>query len=140
MTTTLTKTTIVLAGAVLLAGLGLGTEAQARVKGPVFDSFSAGCLSLQTESDGLVAEYKNASEARREEILAKLRNIGQTWIDIGCKAVFGDISLMVLTPHGLRNGITKDMLVAPPADPAPDHPQPETAPAGKTGGDGIFLY
>lgn len=133
MTTTPTKTTVLMAGAVLLAALALSTQAEARVKGPALDSFTAGCLSLQNDSDGLIAEYKNASMARREEILAKLRNIGQTWIDIGCKAVFGDISLLVLTPHGLRNGIMKDQLVAPPADPAPNHPQPEAPPVSTMG-------
>ena len=71
-------------------------EAQARINGPVLDSFSAGCLMLQNKSDALIAEYKNATNARREEILQELRNNGRDWINLGCRAVFGDISRMVI--------------------------------------------
>lgn len=73
-------------------------EAQARINGPVLDSFSAGCLMLQNKGDALIAEYKNATNARREEILQELRNNGRDWINIGCRAVFGDISRMVILP------------------------------------------
>ena len=93
------------------------TPAAARVNGPVFDSFSAGCLSLQNDSDSLVGEYKNATPARREEIIGQLRNIGSTWNQIGCKAVFGSIS-MIVKPVGntvaATNIETGGVLVAEP--------------------------
>jgi hypothetical protein len=82
-------------GAALAAGsLGVAVPAEARVNGPRLDSLSIGCGALQDEADRLIAEYKNASNARREEILARLRNIGSDWHAI-CKGVFGSISLTV---------------------------------------------
>ncbi len=93
------------------------TPASARVNGPVFDTFSAGCLSLQNDADSLIGEYKNATPARREEIIGQLRNIGSTWNQIGCKAVFGSIALTV-KPVGnaaTANIETAGVLVADPA-------------------------
>ena len=84
--------------ALTVIGAMLPAESYARIKGPVGDTFSAGCLQLQNAADALRAEYKTASMARREEILQKLRNIGSDWIAIGCRAVFGSIALTVRPP------------------------------------------
>ena len=88
----------------LFAGSGIAaTPASARVNGPVFDSFSAACLSLQSQADDLRAEYsrvgrENPYSPRLGEILAELRNIGGSWNQIGCGAVFGSIALSVVQP------------------------------------------
>jgi hypothetical protein len=121
--------------------LTLSEPAFARIKGPALDSFSAGCLALQTAGDQLIAEYKNASNARREEILQQLRNNGRTWREIGCQAVFGDISRLVLTPGGLRNGITWDMLnqSSSGGSGAKHDDSPKEPETGGTAGD-VFLY
>lgn len=87
------KFVVPLLAALLVLPVLAPVEAQARINGPALDSFSAGCLLLQNDADRLIAEYKNASMARREEILQQLRNIGSDWINIGCKAVFGSIAL-----------------------------------------------
>lgn len=85
------------AAALTLAAAALSGTADARVKGPRLDSLSAGCGILQDEADRLRAEYanQNTSNARREEILTRLRQIGRDWNNIGCRAVFGDISIRV---------------------------------------------
>ena len=88
------------AAAIVIALISISTLAPgpafARISGPVGDTFSAGCLTLQNKGDALIAEYKNASNERREQILAELRSNGTTWRQIGCQAVFGDISRIVL--------------------------------------------
>lgn len=90
-----------LIGFSLLAAIALSpVQAYARINGAVFDSFSLECLALQNKGDRLRAEYRNASNARREEILAELRSNGMTWIQIGCRGVFGDISKHVVLPQG----------------------------------------
>ena len=71
------------------------TPASARVKGPVGDSFSAGCLVLQNQYDDLLSEYKNATPARSLEIINEMRNANTTWNQIGCGAVFGNIAYRV---------------------------------------------
>ncbi|HEY9011515.1 MAG TPA: hypothetical protein VIN06_10885 [Devosia sp.] len=70
----------------------------ARISKPGLDSLSQECFRVQTESDKLVAEYKNASNARREQILVELRKLGSYWIAAGCKALFGDISKLQRLP------------------------------------------
>jgi hypothetical protein len=74
------------------------TPAMARIKKPGLDSLSQECFRVQTESDKLVAEYKDASNARREQILVELRELGSYWIAAGCKALFGDISKLQRRP------------------------------------------
>ena len=117
----LTKTSLIVLSVAAIVTLALPQTAYARINGPVADSFSAGCLMLQNKADALRAEYANANttNARREEILAELRNTGQTWIQIGCRAVFSSISIRVAnyvplvdtgTPH-------HDLALAPPAAP-----------------------
>jgi hypothetical protein len=63
---------------IAVASLALVTVASspalARIKGPVLDSLSFQCLQLQNKSDALIAEYKNATNARREEILTGVRS------------------------------------------------------------------
>lgn len=77
---------------------------------PELNSLGAVCWNLQSQNDKLIAEYKNASNERREELLQQIRNNGRKWRQIGCQGAYGDISRIVLTPGGLRNGITWDML------------------------------
>ena len=55
--------------------------------------FHQGGRTIQDYTNTLIDEYKTASDTRREEILAELRNWGMTWIQIGCRDVFGDISV-----------------------------------------------
>jgi hypothetical protein len=85
---------------IAVASLALVTVASspalARIKGPVLDSLSFQCLQLQNKSDALIAEYKNATNARREEILTELRNNGRVWREIGCQAVYGNIAMIRL--------------------------------------------
>lgn len=121
------KTRLLVLSVVAIATLALPQTAFARINGPVADSFSAGCLLLQNKADALRAEYANpnTTDARREDILTELRNTGQTWIQIGCRAVFGSIAIRVanyvpLVDTGTPN---HDLAVAPPS-----------APAGNTGG------
>lgn len=83
---------VVTAAATVLA---LSSIAEARINGPRLDSFSIGCGLLQDEADRLIDEYRNASEDRRGEILTRLREIGRTWVDIGCGSVFGTIVIGV---------------------------------------------
>lgn len=115
------KTRLLVLGVVAIAAVALPQAAFARINGPVADSFSAGCLLLQNKADALRAEYANpnTTDARREDILAELRNTGQTWIQIGCRAVFGSISIREAnyvplvdtgTPH-------HDLALAPPSTP-----------------------
>ena len=74
------------------ATASLTAPAMARIKKPGLDSLSQECFRVQTESDKLVAEYKDATNARREEILTELRRLGSYWIAAGCRDLFGDIS------------------------------------------------
>jgi hypothetical protein len=115
----LTKTSLIVLSVTAIVTLALPQTAYARINGPVADSFSAGCLLLQNKADALRAEYAdpNTTDARRDEILTELRNTGQTWIQIGCRAVFGSISIRTVnyvplvdtgTPH-------HDLAVAAPA-------------------------
>ena len=91
----LTKTSLIVLSVAAIVTLALPQTAYARINGPVADSFSAGCLLLQNKADALRAEYAdpNTTDARRDEILSELRNTGQTWIQIGCRSVFGSISI-----------------------------------------------
>ena len=93
---TLRSTAAAMAIALISISTLAPSPALARINGPVGDTFSAGCLTLQNKGDALIAEYKNASNERREQILAELRSNGTTWRQIGCQAVFGDISRIVL--------------------------------------------
>ncbi len=65
--------------------------ANARINGPRITSFDFACGDLQDEGDRLRAEYARtpSTSPRRDEILARLREIGRTWQQIGCQAVFG---------------------------------------------------
>jgi hypothetical protein len=108
---------------VVVIGVGVVAPAAAERVPPGGDSFQQGCRAIQDYTDGLIAEYKTASDARREEILAELRNWGMTWIQIGCRAVFGDISArIILPPRGLLDDVPlvtvaeADEAVAAPAE------------------------
>jgi hypothetical protein len=57
----------------------LAPATEARVSGPRFDSLSIFCGQLQDEADSLLREYPNASPSRKDEILTRLRQIGETW-------------------------------------------------------------
>ncbi len=105
----------------------LPSVAYARINGPVGDTFSAGCLMLQNKGDALIAEYKNATNARREEILQELRNNGRDWINIGCRAVFGDISRMVILPK--HNFDVGGRNMSPPASLSDGNSDPGPGPA-----------
>ncbi len=82
---------LTLATAVAIGGCAVAPAAAERVP-PGGDSFQQGCRAIQDYTNALIDEYKTAGDARREEILAELRNWGMTWIQIGCRDVFGDIS------------------------------------------------
>lgn len=112
----------------------IASPSLARMKNPELNSLGAACWDLQSQNDKLIAEYKNASNERREELLQQIRNNGRTWRQIGCQGAYGDISMLVLTPGGLRNGITWDMLTQ--ADDGPSRGNNHnSAPVG-----GVFLY
>lgn len=115
------KTRLLVLSVVAIATLALPQTAFARINGPVADSFSAGCLMLQNKADALRAEYanENTTNARREEILSELRNTGQTWIQIGCRAVFGSISIRVANYVPLVDTGTPHHDLAVASDPAP---------------------
>jgi hypothetical protein len=71
---------------------------------PGGDSHQIQCRSLQNEANDLIAEYGNesTSNARREAIISRLRNIGSDWVAIKCKARYGNIVREmpdVLSPH-----------------------------------------
>jgi hypothetical protein len=77
----------------------LAPATEARVSGPRFDSLSIFCGQLQDEADSLLREYPNASPSRKDEILTRLRQIGETWYgnsvsDGICDGVFGDIVIV----------------------------------------------
>jgi len=95
----------VVAMAMLTAPVGLSVttsgvaltdvSAHARAKVVGLDSHAIACRTLQQHGDALIAEYRNATPARREAIIAELRNNGRDWIAIGCKERFGSISLKI---------------------------------------------
>ena len=114
----------------------LASPSQARMKNPELKSLGAACWDLQSQNDRLIAEYKNASNQRREELLQQIRNNGRTWRQIGCQGAYGDISMLVLTPGGLRNGITWDMLTQSSDGPSSRGDNHNSAPDG----GGVFLY
>jgi hypothetical protein len=79
------------------AGLGLlftTTSVHAEPVRPGLDSFTMACAALQNNANALAKEYKDASDDRRGDIIRELRNIGLTWRQIGCQAVFGSIALL----------------------------------------------
>ena len=80
-----------LAIAAFAGALILAPAANARINGPRITSFDFACGNLQDEGDRLRAEYARtpSTSPRRDEILARLREIGRTWQQIGCQAVFG---------------------------------------------------
>jgi hypothetical protein len=80
--------TACLTGVLVVAG---APGAEARVKGPRLDSLSAGCGAAQDEADKLVAETGTATEARKTEIFARLREIADFW-DRYCRDTFGSIN------------------------------------------------
>jgi hypothetical protein len=96
--------------AIFICIASLASPSQARMSNPELNSLGAACWNLQSQNDKLMAEYKNASNERREELLQQIRNNGRTWRQIGCQGAYGDISRIVLTHGGLRNGITWDLL------------------------------
>jgi hypothetical protein len=79
-----------------------------RPKRPRFeDTLSLGCELLEDEAEQLLEEYRRDSttNARRKQILERLREIGRTWDQIGCRALFGDIVAKV-APTDTGEGVT----------------------------------
>jgi hypothetical protein len=143
MLKTISSKTAVFAGVAVFAGLAINleltTEAFARIKGPALDSASIECLRLQNRADYLIAQYKDAPNDQRDAILQEARNVGRDWIAVGCQAAYGNITMVVLTPHGLRNGITIDRLVVLPDAPAGQTThKPSAMPTTPT--SGIVIY
>ena len=62
------------------------------------DSVGLACLSLRNEARSLVAEYKNANQARRQQILTRLQQIGRQWNAASCGARYGDVTGSGPTP------------------------------------------
>jgi hypothetical protein len=96
MSITLPTPRQVIAASLLLVSIlsaGVVTPASAQPVGPGIDGVSIACRSLQSQADGLIAEYgdEDTTNDRRGEILDELRSIGTSWIQIGCKAAFGNI-------------------------------------------------
>lgn len=144
-----TSTIARLASVAVVAGLAaLASPSQARMTHPEVNSLGAACWQMQQKGDRLIAEYKNATNERREAILQELRNNGRDWRAAGCQAAYGDISKLVLTPGGLRNGITWDMMAqgsAATSDGGSSGADTGAAGGGgggmsDGGGGGIFLY
>ncbi len=92
---------LVTAALALLVGLGMVAPVEAAMRVPANgDSHQRACRALQDKGNALIAEYKDASNERRGEILNELQNNGKTWVDIGCKARYGSISLEELPGSG----------------------------------------
>lgn len=87
-------------GAAVLAA-GYAPSADARIEGPRVTSIDFACGALQDETDALLNEYKQESttNARRGEILDRLREIGQSWYPF-CSTYYGDITLEPASPCG----------------------------------------
>jgi hypothetical protein len=64
------------------------------------DGLAVGCRYLRDQVAGLLAEYKAdaTTEARRQEIIGQLRNIGSDWVSVGCQAAFGDLTFTLQQP------------------------------------------
>jgi hypothetical protein len=69
-----------------------GSSAEARVPdGPRWDSVTHQCGALQDEADKLLAELRRGvTNQRRNEILARIREIAILWDEV-CKRHFGSI-------------------------------------------------
>ena len=59
------KTSLLVLSVVAIVTIALHQTAFARINGPVGDTFSAGCLSLQNKADALRAEYANPNTTNR---------------------------------------------------------------------------
>jgi hypothetical protein len=93
------------------------------------DSMQIGCRALQDRLYALVDEYGRTSpySDRSGEIIAEIRNIGQTWLDIGCGARYGVISSGIVLPTDLPSDIDHlDGDLAPVVHRGPTTPDPVT--------------
>ena len=86
-------------------------SAQMSQPGADDDSFTWGCYQLQQQGNQLIAQYGSVGRAnpnypQLDTILQQIRNIGQTWKDIGCETVFGPISDIAVAPVS-TNGIAR---------------------------------
>jgi hypothetical protein len=111
------------------------SPALARIKKPGLDSLSQECFRVQTEADGLRAEYRNeaTTNARREDILTELRKLGSYWIAAGCRDLFGDMSkFSKVTPNDIAPQPPKSLLDSRDSD---SSSEPDDAPPTE-----IFLY
>lgn len=109
---------IVLAAAALLL---VGGEAHARVKGPRFDSLSAGCGALQDRYDEIMEQFKNGnlSQAQYDALLQEGRNIVSNWNSV-CAGTFGNINYIKLVPKVIPNsGKLPTLKAVPTTTPAP---------------------
>lgn len=95
------RTLAVLVAAVTAAAAVHAPLADARIEGPRVTSIDFACGALQDETDALLDEYKQESttNARRGEILDRLREIGQSWYPF-CSTYYGDITLEPASPCG----------------------------------------
>lgn len=69
------------------------------------DGLAVGCRYLRDQAAGLLAEYKadGTTEARRQQIIGQLQNIGSDWVSVGCQAAFGDLAFTLQQPKaGIR--------------------------------------
>lgn len=87
----------------------------ARVPIDSHDSLSIQCQSIRDQADGLLAEYKKdgTSSARLKEIIGELQTLGSDWNAIGCRAMYGDVTIIVVPE--LR-GLGKIVNAAGPMD------------------------
>jgi hypothetical protein len=112
-----------LCAAGMTVGLLLGMQApgaHAAPIGPGGDTHQRGCALLQDEVFVLLREYKLTSTTteRRTQNIARLRDLGQTWDDAGCRDRFGDITGRLRPGHlGPLPAAPPQGALAPPANP-----------------------
>ena len=88
---------------------------------------------LQEEARDLANEYKNdkTTGKRRGEIIDRLRTLGSEWNAAGCRAAYGDITVLEGLPGYGRPG--QEQLPVPqqevdPVDPRKPGIRPQTSP------------
>jgi hypothetical protein len=130
-----TATTLSFTATIVLLAVMPSSEAFARIRGPIGDTLSIECLNLQNKGDALISEYKNATPTRREDIILELRANGRKWIEIGCRAVFGNISKMGASPDRKEYQVPQSLTEGSNSG-SPANSGPASAPKTET----IFLY
>jgi hypothetical protein len=59
--------------------VGVPGLADAKPKAPTTEASGSGCVSIKARAEALFEEYKNASVARRDEILREIDRLGAAW-------------------------------------------------------------